>query len=230
MTSAGASPAEGHDVSQIDLGKYRVSSQREDPAVLADVYRDIVNMAVWQRELSDELKLEVAALVALPHTLELSMTVTPETARASVSEALGNVDAPAFCEDVAYLVDMFCSLLGFERSGLRLTVLRQAMCPRFHVDNVPCRFVTTYHGVGTDWLPHQAVDRSKLGRGSKGLSDQESRLYTEEGAIRQLGQGDVALLKGELWEGNENAGLVHRSPTVSPGESRLLLTLDVISH
>jgi len=74
------------------------------------------------------------------------------------------------------------------------------------------------------------VDRSKLGRGSKGLSDLESGLYRGAGDIEQLQRGDVALLKGELWEGNETAGLVHRSPAVSPGESRLLLTLDIVSH
>jgi len=37
---------------------------------------------------------------------------------------------------------------------------------------------------------------------------------------------DVALLKGELWEGNEKAGLVHRSPAVPADHRRLLLTLD----
>ena len=33
-------------------------------------------------------------------------------------------------------------------------------------------------------------------------------------------------LKGELWEGNETAGLVHRSPALAKDERRLLLTLD----
>jgi hypothetical protein len=36
----------------------------------------------------------------------------------------------------------------------------------------------------------------------------------------------VALLKGESWENNEGAGLVHRSPAVKSGQQRLLLTLD----
>ena len=37
---------------------------------------------------------------------------------------------------------------------------------------------------------------------------------------------NVSILKGELWKGNENAGLVHRSPEVSSGQARLLLTID----
>ena len=36
----------------------------------------------------------------------------------------------------------------------------------------------------------------------------------------------VAVLKGEGWRGNQYAGLVHRSPAIPQGESRLLLTLD----
>lgn len=37
------------------------------------------------------------------------------------------------------------------------------------------------------------------------------------------------MLKGELWEGNENAGLVHSLPHVPVDGSRLLLTLDFLS-
>ena len=44
--------------------------------------------------------------------------------------------------------------------------------------------------------------------------------------IQQLQSGDVAVLKGELWAGNENAGLVHRSPAVGSGANRLLLSMD----
>ena len=100
------------------------------------------------------------------------------------------------------------------------------MCPRFHVDRVPCRLVTTYAGKATQWLAHDRVDRSKLGPGSEGKPDAESGLYTNVEDIQQLQQGDVALLKGECWEGNEGAGLVHRSPQLTAGTGRLLLTLD----
>jgi len=58
------------------------------------------------------------------------------------------------------------------------------------------------------------------------LSDADSGLYTSADAIQTLAIGDVALLKGEHWEGNEGAGLVHRSPMVEAGQQRVLLTLD----
>ncbi len=86
----------------------------------------------------------------------------------------------------------------------------------------------TYHGCGTEWLPHQSVDRSKLGKGSNGLSDNHSCLFRSIEDIQQFTQGDVALLKGELWEDSQGFGLVHRSPALKPGEKRLLLTLDFL--
>ena len=62
--------------------------------------------------------------------------------------------------------------------------------------------------------------------GNNGLKDEESGLFQSKDHINRLNIGDVAMLKGELWEGNESAGLVHRSPELLAGERRLLLTLD----
>ena len=161
-------------------------------------------------------------------TLKIARTVTPESVGICISESLHISGAAEFSLDVAELVDMFCCLFGRKKAGLRLAALDSAMCPRFHVDNVPCRLVTTYHGPSTQWLPHACVNRSKLGAGNQGKPDTESGLYHDPSEIQQLGIGDVALLKGEHWEGNENAGLVHRSPEVLAGERRLLLSLDIV--
>ncbi|WVM90722.1 DUF1826 domain-containing protein [Halopseudomonas pachastrellae] len=48
----------------------------------------------------------------------------------------------------------------------------------------------------------------------------------DAGAIRRLTEGDVCLLKGSGWVGNEERGIVHRSPAVAAGQQRLLLTID----
>ncbi len=217
------------NVVPFDRRKKRIDSRGDEPAVLADVYREEVNIVVWERQLSAGIKNSVDSLLASNDKFEAAMTVTPQSVLASIGEALGTDSSVELGEDIAGLVDMFCCLLGLKRAGLRLATLNRAMCPRFHVDRVPCRLVTTYQGVATEWLPHQSVDRSKLGPGWNGQSDFGSGLYQQEGDVRQLGLGDVALLKGELWEGNEDAGLVHRSPAVPTGENRLLLTLDVSS-
>lgn len=92
------------------------------------------------------------------------------------------------------------------------------MCPRFHVDHVPMRLITTYAGVGSQWLKENAIDRKRLGE--VGAEPQDPQY------IEQIERGDVALLKGERWRGNEGRGLVHRSPQLAENERRLILTLD----
>lgn len=64
--------------------------------------------------------------------------------------------------------------------------------------------------------------------GNNGLPDHQSGLYGNQSDVQQLRCGDVALLKGCLWQGNKQGGLVHRSPKLENGEQRLLLRLDSI--
>lgn len=229
MIAASTNQALELDSCSVDRGKKRFASRSNEPAVLADVYQEHTNIAIWERELSATLKDSVEDVLTSNNEFETAMTVTRQCALSSISEALGTTTRSELSKNIAELVDMFCCLFELKRTGLRLAALNRAMCPRFHVDRVPCRLITTYQGVATEWLPHQVVDRSKLGLGSNGQSDLDSGLFKHQGDIQQLNCGDVALLKGELWEGNENAGLVHRSPAVPTGKSRLLLTLDVSS-
>lgn len=206
--------------------KTRYASHGKGPAIFTDIYHEETNIIIWQRKLSKTLQGAVDAFLISNPTFQLSMTVTPQSVLSSLSESLGSSGQTVLGENIAELVDMFCCLFDIKRAGLRLTALDRAMCPKFHVDKVPCRLVTTFQGVATEWLPHQQVNRDKLGAGSNGLPDTESGLYSNQNDIQQLSCGDVALLKGEIWPGNENAGLVHRSPALPAGKNRLLLTLD----
>jgi len=206
--------------------KVRRAALGNDPRVLTNLYLEETNIAIWQRQLSETLKKSVDTFIRSNPTFQLSMTVTPQSVLSSLSESLGDSCQMELSENIAELASMFCCLFELKRAGLRLTVLDRAMCPKFHVDKVPCRLITTFQGTATEWLPHHAVNREKLGIGSNGQPDHQSGLYRSHDDIQQLSCGEVALLKGELWVGNENAGLVHRSPALATGERRLLLTLD----
>ncbi|MEZ8212082.1 DUF1826 domain-containing protein [Vibrio sp. 1F148] len=201
-------------------------SASEQPTVLAGIYQSDVNIAIWQRTFDEDLTMAISEFIVLNPSFSKSMSLSPDNAYEKLEFATDETASKALLENMVELVDMFCCLFDLEEVGLRLAVLNKAMCPRFHVDQVPCRLVTTYHGVATQWLPNDLVDRTKLGRGSNGKQDSESGLYSHESDIEQLSSGDVALLKGERWSGNENAGLVHCSPVTSSNETRLLLTLD----
>jgi len=200
------------------------------PDVLADIYDEQSNMAVWHRALSPVVSQTAADILASGELVQIVIAVTPKNALAALKKELAKFDGgDALCQDISDLIDMFCCLFEQERVGLRLTGLDRAMCPRFHVDKVPCRLVTTYVGVATQWLEHQAVDRTKLGVGNQGLADDVCGLYQRPSDIKQLANGDVAILKGERWHKNEGGGLVHRSPALAPQSNRLLLTLDFMS-
>ena len=211
----------------------RKAAQSTNANVLPQIYNEDTNIVIWQRSAAEKLTKAVNTLIATSALKPLELAVSPDDAFEQLIKALKPEDnnrdeVNTLCEDIALLVEMFCCLFDLKRAGLRLKVLDKPMCPRFHVDKIPCRLVTTYQGVATQWLNHSDVNRSKLGTGNLGKPDEESGLFENLSNINQLQQGDVALLKGEYWDDNEGAGLVHRSPPVAANEQRLLLTLDFI--
>lgn len=212
---------------------HRRAAKDNNANVLPHIYDQNTNIVIWQRDLEQALTNAVNTLISTNAIKPLELAVSPDDAFDKLVTALKPDDnnrdeTDALCKDIALLVEMFCCLFDLKRAGLRLKILDKPMCPRFHVDKIPCRLVTTYQGVATQWLNHSDVERSKLGTGNLGKPDEESGLFKSLNNINQLNQGDVALLKGEYWDENEGAGLVHRSPPVAANEQRLLLTLDFI--
>jgi hypothetical protein len=205
------------------------ASEGKTPEIFTNIYRDDCNIAIWKRQVSSEVALASSDILKIKPKLQMAKVVSTESVYTALNHALGESDNLIVLKnDIVQLVEMYCCLFDLAEVGLRLSALDAAMCPRFHFDRIPCRLVTTYHGKATDWLPHHFVDRSKLGNGNQGQPDEQSGLFNHKDDIQQLTRGDVALLKGEFWQGNEGAGLVHRSPPVLSSEYRLLLTLDSI--
>ena len=117
----------------------------ENLDVLADIYDDGVNIAIWQRELPNSLLKATSKVLLENPNLQVSLTLDPADTRDVLVNALGTQsESIALASDVAGLVDMFSYLFELKSVGLRLTALGHAMCPRFHVDRVPCRLATTY--------------------------------------------------------------------------------------
>lgn len=198
--------------------------------IFSSIYQQETHIVIWQRSLSTSLSQSAETILYTKPSLEISMVPSPRDAFETLQKALGPSQASeVLSRDIAQLVDMFCSLFEQKRAVIRLSALDRTMCPRFHVDWVPCRLITTYQGVATEWLPHNVADRSKLGTGNMGKPDELSGLFDSSSDIQQLNCGDIALLKGEIWENNEGAGLIHRSPQLSGGNRRLLLTIDFIN-
>ncbi len=200
------------------------------PAVLADIYEGHVNLAVWRAGLPPSLRLAAQTLGQTQPRLRLATSGSATDLHAALRAGLPDEPAnDALLARLQLCVTLFAELLEPQRIGLRLEMLDRAMCPRFHVDHLAVRLVTTLCGPATQWLPEPAVDRRWLGRAGAFQSDETTGLLRERTAVQQLQAGDVALLKGEGWVGNEGRGLVHRSPPVPAGERRLVLTLDTVA-
>ena len=193
----------------------------QTPEVFARILEDDTNLTVWQRQLPlhitdfAELLLSLQQPLAESLVVELADDEVPPNLKGLVSNYSDLEGYEGFIADVSWLISAFACLLGARRIGVRVRALDKAMCPRFHVDHVPVRLITTYAGLGSQWLGEDAMCRQHLGNVLAEPEDGQHMLC-----------GEVALLKGEKWQGNEGFGLVHRSPQPLPGERRLILTLD----
>lgn len=200
----------------------QIASEQID--VFGEVLRDGVNLAIWQRQLPPQISDFASALLAQGESLAESMVLEladPEAEPNLSGLVEGYSDLPgqaAFLQDVSWLASAFACLFDAKRIGLRLRILDKAMCPRFHVDHVPVRLITSYAGVGSEWLAEGLMARRRLGEPAAEPSDPS--------LIQRAEAGHVLLAKGEKWIGNEGGGLIHRSPQPPAGERRLLMTLD----
>jgi hypothetical protein len=212
----------------------------QDPAVLARIYDDAVSIAIWQRQLQQEVECYVSELLRKSKTIALKLSGSPEQLMeeiqrvfppALISEQDFCISAAAFYADIHQVLDMFACLFDAKILGLRINTLEHAMCPRFHTDNVAVRLITTYYGLATEWLPHQLAHRAALGTGFASQINTLGAITASENHIQRMAVADVALFKGELWEGNEGRGIIHRSPAPTIAQpKRLVVTCDLIEH
>jgi hypothetical protein len=129
-------------------------------------------------------------------------------------------------DDIYLLSDMLTCLFDCDSVGLRLAPLTSAMCPSFHVDNIPVRLVNTYIGSGTEWLPLEALYENPSEDTAGQLSKTKFGTSYNKSHIQQMKHFDVGLLKGKAWQQHEQMAAIHRSCQLQENEKRVLLTLD----
>ena len=120
---------------------------------------------------------------------------------------------PYWVMDMAKICQLFCDLEQSSKVGFWLGSKRG--CSRYHIDNVPQRLLITYAGIGTEWLPDEAVDRQAFSE-SKPLE----HVIKDPSAIKYMQRWDVAIFKGG------ETGLLHRSPEAAMNEGSILMRLD----
>lgn len=198
--------------------RHRLVWHEED---LALIRRKAVDLCVWRRGLDERLA-EWCQAIARSHAVDIDDEFP--SAELPLDALLSDLpEVPArklLLDDIAARAQAYARLIGCERLRLQLHAVRHQHCPRFHVDSVGVRLITTYAGPATEWIAETDLERPRVGKGS--TTDVPARPMTEP---RRLERFDVALMKGRSWRGNGPFGLVHRSPPIED-QPRLVLTLD----
>jgi hypothetical protein len=194
---------------------------------LERIFEPAFSLVAWRRPRLPIPAADFSPWLTRPHRFVRDLAAADCTP-ATLADHCKLDPASALAEDLAALSELFATLSGAERIGLRVEVTDARTCPRLHVDNVAVRQLCTYLGPATQWVDSKYLDRRKLGAGAAGEPDATSGLLRVPNVVRELQRYDVALLKGERWPGNEGYGAVHRSPAVPRGELRVLVSWDML--
>lgn len=166
--------------------------------VLCEIFRNDVNLAVWQRPTNPEL---LRYTSQLPEDLLIKRMLPLDEIQSTLQRLLPDGEGRnALAADIHGAAQMLGCVMDTDTIGVRLAVLQQAQCPKWHTDAVMLRLLITYQGEGTQYL-------------QDGLSSNACQVLPQQ----------IALLKGSAWS-EKSMAIVHRSP---PGLARrVVLTLD----
>ena len=194
--------------------------QLGDFAAIYDEDVEVISVTRPQASTCEALAKRLIRSRQIPQLRWIQPADDPE---APVNELPATIDPDvhsALLDQIAGASEMLGELMDCERVGVRLETLSTPMCPRFHVDHVPCRMLITLSGVGTEWIPNSDVDWAAFAD----LETTEPPVQANR-QIQHFATGNWSLLKGGAWQDGFN-GVVHRSPH-GVGE-RLLLSLDPV--
>ena len=184
-----------------------ISKQVEVVGVLPEKFEEVISFAEKVAKNKKNLELEFSYLVNQDKALE-----------SFFSKSLDMNDVALITNPIVEVGKILRKLTKCKKVNIKLTSLRSPMCPIFHVDNIPCRFLVTLYGSGTEWIPNDEVDWKIFDE-----KDSNKNPLKDRSKIKNFKTGEWSLLKGGTWQENFN-GVVHRSP--HNNEERLLLSID----
>ena len=190
--------------------EYLILKQVEVVGVLPEKFEEIISFAKKVAKNKKNLELEFSYPFNQDKELE-----------SFFSKSLDMNDVALITNPIVEVSKILRKLTKCKKVNIKLTSLRSPMCPIFHVDNIPCRFLVTLYGSGTEWIPHDEVDWKIFDE-----KDSNKNPLKDRYKIKNFKTGEWSLLKGGSWQENFN-GVVHRSP--HNNEERLLLSIDPYS-
>lgn len=128
---------------------------------------------------------------------------------------------------IALMIEPHCE--GFRARVVSSRGTAGTRCPLWHCDYVPVRWIQSLVGPGCEYVAsEQGVDRWLLNQWAGG--DEDDRIINNRRVrpgvadIRSGDTGAAVVLRGR---DSTKLPCIHKSPVLSPGEGRVLLTLDI---
>ena len=210
-----------HHLSALPIVENAVYTERFEQ--LSDIHLPHKNIAILKRRI-DHLENEIRQVIEQWPEGAFRSSGSPGTIIAELDSWGQNFPqkVPALKGDIARLINCFSVVTGSDSLRLLLERVNSNMCRRFHTDINSLRLLCTYLGPGTLWLPNDNINhRAMRQKGS------DPGIALDKNKIQQVGVGEIAILKGAVYPGENTQACVHRSPTIEEsGETRLLLRLD----
>ncbi|MEM1438677.1 MAG: DUF1826 domain-containing protein [Pseudomonadota bacterium] len=192
------------------------STNLADFAGIYDADVELVSVTPEDRpRMSDVAELSRRAIKARWSQTPGDRAVTDE----QVHRAVESEASASLVDEIDSATQLMADLLGCTGVGIRVATLNGPMCPKFHVDYLPCRMIMTLMGPGTEWIAHDDVDREAFERRTN-----ETIPVVEGKDVRHLRSGSWTLMKGGTWADDLFHGVVHRSPHYTG--DRLLISID----
>ncbi|MEM7067258.1 MAG: DUF1826 domain-containing protein [Pseudomonadota bacterium] len=175
-----------------------------------------VAATIWRRQLPADLQdwFDNLPIEGLPSA---RVILRVEAVRDAIDAICSNARMPntfnrrLFVDDVVSLSEHFARLMETNLVRIRLDVVHDDACRKFHIDAVTARLVCTYRGAGTQY----------------GISMDGA----EPKRIFSVPTGAPILLRGTKWPEPPTSGLLHRSPPIEgTGAVRFMLVIDPIAE
>ncbi|MEM1300820.1 MAG: DUF1826 domain-containing protein [Pseudomonadota bacterium] len=186
----------------------------EMPEALNGILRPECAAIVWDRQPLARFQdwLDGLAPEQLPKTRTI---LRPADVQRAVTRICDLHETPDCAEremligDIAAMAHIFAEVMETDYLRMRLDVITNNACRKFHIDAVTARLICTYRGTGTQYgIPTDGPDPEH---------------------ISTVPTGSPILLRGTRWPTRPASGLLHRSPPIEgTGETRLMLVLDPV--
>ncbi len=190
---------------------------------LSQIRDSETDVAIWRRRMDPAIQEALDAFVADYPAFNVRGRISRHSP--DLSEFLTHFNHAGLAEpleaQLEALIDQFALLTDAPEFEARLELTHKQNCPKFHVDHVHLRLLSTLAGPGTEWVSREDV------REIRRKSSCRDHLHAPAHKVRWADRGDVVVLKGRLASPTRSRDdwSLHRSPQLKPGEARLVFKL-----